>query len=461
MRYHHPRRGGFTLVELMMAAALAVLIMTVLAWAFSAATDNLRYLKATGDLASRLRTADVQLRADLAASHFDDGDSGGILLSDLRFDRLTPGGGEAAPPGGGFFMIRQGNGSIFEGTDQDTVYSTRADANTATNPNASGHVLGMAVRRSGKTQDQLFTADVSALAAAPPILAQFLAQNATDTATPAGTTFVSNWAEVYWFLGNPQVVGGVQSYTLYRRTRLLTKTPIDAIPPALFLLLQDVISLRPSTSSPGNYITNTTDSIRAPGNRFYGSPVTTPSPILPASAKFGDDIVLTNVLSFEVKAAWAAGPQWQKPASPGPGPPLTYAPNAPSRIFVAPPAVAIPVGTTYIPFPTPGPVASPALAYQNGDEPFDDIPVRNAIQADPFRPENIGDEATSAPGPWNGAGGAGTRVFDTWAPLAGWNTPGNPNCIPFRARVSGVKVKVRVFDVNTQLARQVTIVVPL
>lgn len=460
MRYHPPRRGGFTLVELMMAAALAVLIMTVLAWAFSAATDNLRYLKATGELASRLRTADVQLRADLTASHFEGGDSGTPLLSDYRFDLLTPNGTQTAPPESGFFHIRQGNGSIFEGTDQDGVYSTRSDAVTAANPNASGHVLGMTVRRTGKSQDQLFTADVSSLAAAPPILAQFLAQNATDTATPAGTTYVSQWAEVYWFLGNPQIVGGVQSFTLYRRTRLLTKTPIDAIPAAVAPFIQDVISLRPSTTTPGAYVTNTPDSIRFPVNRWYGDPRTTPQPILAGTARYGDDIVLTNVLSFEVKAAWTTGPQWTKPG-PG-GTTLTYAPNAASRRFAGGGVIPIPVGTTYIPFPTPAVAPSPALAYQNGDEPFDDIPLRNALQPDPFRPENIADETVGTPGPWNGTvPTVGTRVFDTWAPLPNWNVPGNPNCIPFRARVSGVKVKVRVFDVNTQLSRQVTVVVPL
>jgi hypothetical protein len=173
-----------------------------------------------------------------------------------------------------------------------------------------------------------------------------------------------------------------------------------------------------------------------------------------------------------VKAAWTTGTlvatppavppgRWSKPG-PGPGVTFTYAPNAPARLFAGPGVIPIPGGTTYIPFPTPGPAALPPLAYQNGDEPFDDIPVRNALQPDPFRPENIQDEAVGTPGPWNGvAPFAGTRVFDTWAPLPGWNTPGNPNCIPFRARVSGAKVKVRVFDVNTQMSRQVTIVVPL
>src|SRR5262245_46777387 len=70
----HPtalRRQGFTVVELLVAMALIVFIMTILSEAFSAGLKTFRDLKAAGDMSERLRSATTVLRSDLlAADHF-------------------------------------------------------------------------------------------------------------------------------------------------------------------------------------------------------------------------------------------------------------------------------------------------------------------------------------------------------------------------------------------------------
>ena len=421
MRSLPNRRSGFTLVELMVSAALCILIMSILAGAFSAALESLSLLRSIGGMAERLRSTHTQLSEDLKSAHFEGGDStSGQRVSDIRYDFALATGSQGAPPAGGFFFIRT-PATVYEGMDQDNVFSTRA----------TDHAIGMTVRRTGKTPDQLFTADLgTALPAA--IRAQFLSQNATDTA-PANT-FVSNWAEVYWFLGNPQQLGGVTNHTLYRRARLLTTTEITIpVATAGATELAQVISCRVVGA---NYVTNTVITIRDPRNRLPFQQVASRSAIpqqFPVtSAKYGDDIVLTNVISFEVKAAWTAGP----------GVPYSPRLNVPLNTNAA-------SGT-----PVPGPVAGwPGTAAQvpNGDFPFDDLP--------PVTENNAPDYA---------GGPLTPRMFDSWYPAVtggmtptNWYTPGSGDSLPFRARITGVKIKIRTFDVKPQQTRQSTLVVDL
>src|SRR5258708_30612631 len=66
-----PRRTGFTIVELLVAMALIVLIMSILSQAFVEGLETFRRLKGIGDMQDNLRTAVVPLRNDLLARHFD------------------------------------------------------------------------------------------------------------------------------------------------------------------------------------------------------------------------------------------------------------------------------------------------------------------------------------------------------------------------------------------------------
>src|SRR5919201_6944902 len=91
-------RRGFTLVELLVAMALIVFIMSILSGAFVAATKGFRDLKAAGDMAERLRSVSAQLRRELAADHF----AGKLRMSQDNF-WLN------GPPEQGFFRVWQGS----------------------------------------------------------------------------------------------------------------------------------------------------------------------------------------------------------------------------------------------------------------------------------------------------------------------------------------------------------------
>ncbi len=408
------RRPAFTLVELMVAAALVVLIMSILAFAFGAATESLTHLKAVGGLAERLRTAQDKLRSDLEAPHFVTGDSPGVLrLSDIRYDLLAPGGTNVTPPLGGYFQIQQGsgiNGSIFEGLDSDGNFSTRA----------ANHAIEMTVKREGKTADDLFVADLPpALPAAGGISGatrnNLLAQSLNDSSSNSPTQFISQWARVKWRLGNQQSIDGVTTFSLYRHQRILPPNRFAAAAGDIPLLQDDFAIHTPSS----NLIDPT--AIQNPSNRAALTEYTQAG----SPNRWGDDLVMTNVLSFEVKPAFIGRHH----------DPLTNAEAVQSsRTTSLNPGIGNPIA------------AGPGVGLSNGDHPFDDLPT-------------VTDNSALF----------GQRVFDTWtSQVVGWNTPWqgganppNPAAIPFRGRVNAIQIKIRVYDIKAKMTRQATLIVKM
>src|SRR4051794_29782879 len=82
-------RRGFTLVEVLVAAGLSMLIMTMVTYAFSKAMDSLSQLKSLGEMQQRLRSVETALRTDLNADHFEGGYMGGNRVRDQRLDLLN------------------------------------------------------------------------------------------------------------------------------------------------------------------------------------------------------------------------------------------------------------------------------------------------------------------------------------------------------------------------------------
>ena len=118
------RRSGFTLVEVLVAMALTLFIMSILSAAFVAATQSFSDLKAAGDLAEKLRGAKNVLMRDLEADHIYDANG-----NTLRLSTLWQGTPNQPPPASGFFRIYQGTPDVSEGTDLDTIasyYQTQA-----------------------------------------------------------------------------------------------------------------------------------------------------------------------------------------------------------------------------------------------------------------------------------------------------------------------------------------------
>ncbi|HEY2975737.1 MAG TPA: prepilin-type N-terminal cleavage/methylation domain-containing protein [Pyrinomonadaceae bacterium] len=68
-RYIHSSQGGFTVIELLVAMALIVFIMTSLSRAFSEGARTFRQLKAIGDLDERLTDDCSALAEDIAVTN--------------------------------------------------------------------------------------------------------------------------------------------------------------------------------------------------------------------------------------------------------------------------------------------------------------------------------------------------------------------------------------------------------
>jgi prepilin-type N-terminal cleavage/methylation domain-containing protein len=94
-------RRGFTLVELLVAMALVVFIMVIVSETFITALESVRLLKAQGDMQANLRVASTKLRSDLSANHFI---GNGPNVSDQNLVL-------SASPDWGYFRVMQGSPS--------------------------------------------------------------------------------------------------------------------------------------------------------------------------------------------------------------------------------------------------------------------------------------------------------------------------------------------------------------
>jgi hypothetical protein len=215
--------------------------------------------------------------------------------------------------------------------------------------------------------------------------------------------------------------------------RLYINTPANITVPYRRLGM-NVVNQDPQASAPAG--------VPTPGYRSINEENYNKNIANPNANPGGDDILLENVLSFEIKTTWDV-------------------PTDPRINRVQGPAS----------FVAPGPTVA-----ANPEYPFDNLPVT---------PSSFGNDALAA---------TGARVFDTWRgedyidtnagpqyPLntvrySLWNnryetgqatapplmgaTPTDlrPLTIPLRIRVKAIQIRLRVWDTKTQQARQVTIV---
>ena len=221
---HPQRRGGFTLVELLVACALTVLIMAVLATAFSTGMTTFSHLKSTVGLSEQLRSAETILRRDLEAVHLQDGDGQTIRVSDPRLANSAWTGTGAK----GYFEVLQatapgGTPFVLEGTE-DGVPSFRA----------TDHALFFTSKLSAASAQETFAGDV------PPRDAttgdDVSLQSLTDFTPTGSNAFVGAWSEVGVFLvptsvfttddGTPGT--RLPLYNLIRKSRVLATAATSA-----------------------------------------------------------------------------------------------------------------------------------------------------------------------------------------------------------------------------------------
>ncbi len=114
------RRSGFTLVEVLVALALILFIMTILASAFSEATQIVSDLKSAGDLAERLRGTATVIHRDLEAPHCFNSSGAPLPISTIFGTSASL---SNPPPGQGFFRIYEQNAGHDEGADVNGIHS--------------------------------------------------------------------------------------------------------------------------------------------------------------------------------------------------------------------------------------------------------------------------------------------------------------------------------------------------
>ena len=198
------KRHGFTIIELLVSMGLVILIMGVLASAFSVGLNVFSKLKAVGDMSDKLRAAATALRGDLSRDHFE----GSARVSDPSFPTLKP--------REGFFMIRQ-TPSLIEG-QADGINSYRSTSS----------VLYLTVKLKGNRRENFFGASCPA---GSPLLTDpttFFNQPAIAR-HQTGNVYTSQWAEVAYFLqplkdpvtSVPVTGNGTPLFSLHRVVKVL------------------------------------------------------------------------------------------------------------------------------------------------------------------------------------------------------------------------------------------------
>jgi prepilin-type N-terminal cleavage/methylation domain-containing protein len=299
-------RAGFTLVELMVAMALTIFVMTILTQAFVLSIDTFSGLKGIGDMQESMRAGANVLRYDLSQSHFEgrrrpsDAVNGTAAFSIAGYQ-----------PREGFMAFNAaGAGMIPEGQDLDGLPSKRA----------TNQVLQFTSRLKGNQQQSFYSTQV--LDPAFFNLQTFYNMNPTVAPVNAaadatlrvpGTLFYrSQWAEIVYFL----LPTGTTEEALNTTG---SGTPLYGLYRAQFVAVTDNTAANAAYKGMGNAATlnnllGMASNISAADFVFYGPQnlaQTATRTFNPANATRSAALVVPNVVSFQVQAVWSV------PSAPG------------------------------------------------------------------------------------------------------------------------------------------------
>lgn len=317
-------RRGFTLVELLVAAALTIGIMAVIAVAFQAALRAYSDLNSVAGLAEQLRAAKATIERDLDAPHLETDDGRVVRVSDPAVAAGSWSGTAGTPHRIGYLEIFQTSPTspVVEGNDVTTG---------GTSERAVNHALRFTVKRSALTAQDVFTGQLKPGSVAPATLSA----NTIADYTTAPNQIVARWGEVAYFLqpapGNlmtePDPATGTMLplHTLYRRQRVLAPGIVQVggaggwnttTQPYDYDLYPEIGVINRSGT---NFLATPFDV--AAGNRAPPTPIPASSPSF-----FGTDVLLSNVISFQVMPQFAGGASFN--IAPGAGYDTSAAPGA-------------------------------------------------------------------------------------------------------------------------------------
>lgn len=484
--HHRQARAGLTLVEMLIALALSIFIMAIMSEAFVKGLEAFGQFKALSDLEQRLRTFANIIRRDLRAPHFEnskklsectfsgkpmpmlDGLKAGTFNATeagLLLQQLAP--YQFATPAQGFFSVEEwpnrpspGPGisacssMYFEGQDASGRPSYRDQAvfdNNPASPNFGtiifpSDVLHFTSRLEGNDPDKFFYGKVRT---GTLLDGAGLSSGFTRYDTGGNGMYTSQAAELKYFLGadGSQKVPGVATpggpiltFNLYRQAWLLVPDQFsngttilgDNVYPDLahYAVDNDVSAVQSGTNSFYNSMADVQHRARRMGSIL-------PNPPFPGqpSAKLlanlvdldGSDIMLTNVISFDVKVF---DPFAYKI-------PLNPASGRGAYVDISDVIVTGPTGIN--PFPTAATLPGDALTPVYGS-------TANVL---PAIPASIPD---------NGTFDTGTRRFE-----------GDPNAaVPYfipalspathRFPFTSIQITIRVYEPKSKQTRQITII---
>ncbi len=338
---HHAKRAGLTLVEMLIALALSIFIMAILSEAFVKGLEVFGQYKALADLEQRLRTVANIVRRDLRAQHFDGGkklsectvsgkpmpmldglkaatyniDEAKVLLRQLEQYRFRT-------PSEGFFSVEEwpnrpaGATTFFEGVDASgrPSYRDRPAFAAGGGLAASSDVLHFTSRLEGNEPDKFFYGRTTGpLDNAGNLLSRY------DSSGTNGL-YTSQAAELLYFLHTDESAflpgvdtpnGPVLTFNLYRQAYLLIPSQFKSTTALMrdtsfadnvsFRRTNDVSGNFNSTPTPGIYF-NTMADVQHRVNRVDTNAIRSPRDLgAPAFIREGSDILLTNVISFNVQ----------------------------------------------------------------------------------------------------------------------------------------------------------------
>jgi prepilin-type N-terminal cleavage/methylation domain-containing protein len=418
------RRRGFTLVEILVALALTIFILTILSQCFTAGADTFRTLKAVGDLNASLRVASNIIRSDLSADHFE----GKRRLSDSKF--WSAGNG---PPQLGYFYIEQSVDPALEpaveGYDVDVLPSRRRVT----------HKLAFTVKARGNRPENYFTATIPSVQPQMKAMQFGSPDNRFQVAIP-GTPppqydkLSSQWVEVCYFLAPiPNAnTGSAQLYALYRQERLVVTTDNQALnwgpagPPTQPQPISGVYTSNLQVHFSVCFNTNPAmipDGIPWHSPIYFNSPEDLSIPERRASVQSPIVVNGRNYLrpGFPSPADRAAGvlPKFMPLVDP-------YTLQATAEDLLLPDVLSFDVKVLTSVAPT-----NPAVEGQASSAEFGDLPAPYYFDTWSRRKDDVFDysNATNSPVP------TGTTM-----------------------RITGLQITIRVYDAKTRLARQITIV---
>lgn len=446
------QRRAFTITEMLVVMALIIFIMYILAQAFGAGATAFRNLKAIGDMNEKLRTTGQLLRRQLECDHFEDKKR----LSDPDFWK-------EGPPRQGFMRIYHGS-SVISSVDNmppadygvSGYYREGTDLDGNVSGRAVDHALHFTVKQRGNNRGDFFRAGVPI---GSPLLSSLLLPDPRfqDQNVP---TFTSPWAEVAVFLrttgemtDDPEGTTTPQPlYALHVRQRALVPDN-DAVTKAnggvrvgsnLYPSYAEVSCSPDPINANVLYFNNPAD-VTIPERRlgkgsggFSGNGAQSIYPTLadedPAQA--GNDVVLTNVLSFEVKVLLDRR-QW-----------FAYY----NQLL-----------NTGAPMPDFVPVSHPAIqAFAKKNPTYSGVNGPRAFDTWSQAKDDVYDYATPDPS------APQTPLWQfpnstTSIPLHEFTTPATQTApaVTHRIRIMAVQITIRIWDVNTRQTRQSSVVVEL